>query len=147
MTTTNIVKIDMTNAGLMKNVDPDVFDYEIDPQQLDAFLGDPRHVLFVALDGDLVVGMASGFEYFHPDKKPQMFINEVGVASSHRRQGIGRSLVESLIAESRHRGCVYAWLGTEHDNHPAQACFSSVPDGEEAQSFLLYEWDFEDSPN
>ena len=147
MMTTDIVKIESHNAVLLQNVDRDVFDYEIDPVQLKAFMDDPRHVLFVAVEGNLVIGMASGVEYFHPDKKPQMFINEVGVAATHHRQGIGRSLVNSVIAEAKSRGCVYAWLGTEHENHPAQACFGSVPDGAEPQSFLLYEWDFENSPN
>jgi aminoglycoside 6'-N-acetyltransferase I len=35
----------------------------------------------------LVVGMASAFEYFHPGKPPQMFVNEVGVTPAHQRRG------------------------------------------------------------
>jgi hypothetical protein len=38
---------------------------------LAAFVTDPHHVMVLAVDGDTVVGMASGIEYFHPDKALQ----------------------------------------------------------------------------
>jgi len=132
------------NAHLLGRVAPDVFDNPINAQQLRAFLDDERHILFVALDEDTVVGMASAVEYFHPDKEPQLWINEVGVAPTHRRLGIGRRLVESMLDIAKERGCVFMWLGTDNDNKAAQRCFGSVPDGEEPQPFLLYEWDLED---
>lgn len=142
--TIDIVALSAANTSLLERVAVDVFDNAIDASQVDAFVADPRHVMFLALDGDLVVGMASAVEYFHPDKRPQMWINEVGVASTHRRRGIGRALTESLINEARSRGCVFAWLGTDIGNDAGQACFRSVPGVEPAQSFLLYEWDLEE---
>jgi ribosomal protein S18 acetylase RimI-like enzyme len=139
-----IVRVSRANAALLDRVADDVFDEPIRPAWLTAFLDDPRHVMFVAVADGAVVGMTTGFEYFHPDKPPQLFINEVGVAPSHQRRGLGRRLTEALIEEARRRGCVYAWLGTATDNAPAQACFASIPDGAAPQSFLLYEWDLED---
>lgn len=136
-----IQQLGTDNANLLQTVDPDVFDHAIIPEQLQAFLEDPRHVLFVASDAEQVIGMASAFEYFHPDKQSQLFINEVGVARSHQNQGIGRKLVAALIGVAKNRGCVYAWLGTENNNVAAQACFGAVPGGSEPQPFLLYEWD------
>ena len=100
--------------------------------------------MFVAVDESLVVGMASAVEYFHPDKQPQLWINEVGVALTHRRQGIGRRMVQALLEEAEQRGCVFAWLGTDIDNKPAQACFGSVADAEDPQTFFLYEWELQD---
>lgn len=132
------------NASLLEDIADEVFDHPIKPASLDDFLQDPRHVMFVAVDRSQVVGMASGVEYFHPDKSPQFWINEVGVAATHRSRGIGRTLVATMANHARERGCSYAWLGTEADNQPAQRCFGSVPDGEEPQPFLLYEWDLED---
>ena len=131
----------LENATLLERLAPDVFDNAIDADQLAMFLKDPRHIMFVAEDQGTVVGMASAVEYFHPDKKPQLWVNEVGVASTHRRLGIGRSLVSAVLDEAEGRGCVFAWLGTDIDNEAAQACFGSVPDGEKPQNFLLYEWD------
>lgn len=138
-----IVLLSNANAELLKDIAPQVFDYEINPQYLEAFLGDPCHIMYLAVDNKVVVGMASAVEYFHPDKPPQLWINEVGVAVSHRKRGIGRQLVQELVASAKDRGCVYAWLGTDTDNVAAQACFSSVPEGEPPQPFLLYEWELE----
>lgn len=140
-----IERLTEQNANWLDERAAEVFDNPIRADSLAAFLADPRHVMFFAREGTLVVGMASAVEYFHPDKSPQLWINEVGVSPSHRRRGIGRRLVQALIEHARARGCVYAWLGTDQDNQPAQACFSSVPDGEPAEAFLLYEWELIDS--
>ena len=82
-----IVELDRVNAGLLGSIATEVFDHPIDPQQLEAFLADPRHLMVLAVDAGAVVGMASAVEYFHPDKPPQLWINEVGVTPTHRRQG------------------------------------------------------------
>lgn len=141
--TTDIRLLTQSNAALLNDVAPDVFDNAIDPASLAAFLADPRHVMFVAVHDGVVVGMASAFEYFHPDKQPQMFVNEVGVSPAHQRRGIGRKLVQALLDTARARGCVFAWLGTSSDNTAAQACFAAVPGAAPAQPFLLYEWDLD----
>ncbi|MBI1385284.1 MAG: GNAT family N-acetyltransferase [Rhizobiales bacterium] len=142
--TVRILRLDEGNAGCLDRLDPDVFDGPIDPVELARFLADPRHLMVVAIADGLVVGMASAFEYFHPDKRPQMFINEVGVSSAFQRKGIGRRLTGALVEIARERGCAYAWLGTEVDNAAAQACFAAVPDGEPPRPFLLYDWELED---
>jgi aminoglycoside 6'-N-acetyltransferase I len=129
------------NAELLWHIAADVFDDEIIPAQLETFLADPRHLMILAVDNGTVVGMASAFEYVHPDKRPQLFINEVSVAPDYRMQGIGRRLVESLIVQAKDRSCNYAWLGTDADNVAGQACFGSVAGVKEPQPFLLYEWD------
>ncbi len=137
----DIERLRPDNASLLDNVAPDVFDHPIEGESLAAFVDDARHVMFLALDGDVVVGMVSAVEYFHPDKSSQLWINEIGVAPTHQRQGIGRSLVRAMLADGRTRGCSSAWLGTDLDNAAAQACFESAA-GEKAPSpFLMYEWD------
>jgi len=139
-----IVLLSKTNSWLLFNLGPEVFDEAIQPGFLNAFLDDRRHVMFLAIENETVVGMASAVEYFHPDKPAQLWINEVGVAVTHRRRGIGRRLVQALIAEAERRGCVYVWLGTGTDNVAGKACFGSIPGVEEPQPFLLYEWELED---
>ena len=131
------------NANVLDNVAPDVFDHAIIPVQLAAFLDDPRHLLLVALNDGTVVGMATGVEYFHPDKPPQLFINEVGVTPKMQRQGIGRRLVTALLNAGKERGCSYAWVGTETDNEIAKACYAGVPGASEDDPFVLYEWELE----
>jgi aminoglycoside 6'-N-acetyltransferase I len=139
--THDIRRLTAANAALLDSLAPDVFDNPVDPTSLQAFLADPRHVLIVALDGDAVVGMATAFEYFHPDKPPQMFINEVGVAPPHQRRGVGRKLVEAMLLEARTRGCSTAWVATDEDNAAARALYACVRGSAEPQRALLYEWE------
>ncbi|MGE0373252.1 MAG: GNAT family N-acetyltransferase [Gammaproteobacteria bacterium] len=85
------------NMQCLDRLAPEVFDNAIDQVQLGRFLGDPRHVMLVAIEDGLVVGMASGVEYFHPDMPPQMWINEVVVSPACQRRGIGRALTTALV--------------------------------------------------
>ncbi len=142
--TSHIQQLTSANLDALRRIAPDVFDHDVDDEQARAFVDDPRHVMFIAVNADTVVGMASAVEYFHPDKPPQLWINEIGVTPSHRRQGIGRGLIQALLAEAKSRGCAYAWLGTDVDNDVAQACFGSVPRGAAPQPFLLFEWDLDE---
>lgn len=139
-----IIELNDGNSGFLDALAPDVFDHPVDPTQLKNFIGDPRHVMMLAVEDGLVVGMASAVEYFHPDKQPQLWINEVGVSPAYRRRGIGRRLTTALVDFAVQRGCSYAWLGTDLKNIAAQACFASVANVEWPQRFLLYEWDFEE---
>lgn len=136
-----IVQLCPENSRLVFSAAEEVFDNAICQSQLDAFLNCPRHLMVLAVEEGLVVGMASAVEYFHPDKQPQLWINEVGVTPTRRNEGIGRKLIQSLINIGKERGCAYVWLGTERNNLPAQRCFASVPNGECPSEFLLYEWD------
>jgi len=113
-------------AGILANLAPDVFDNPINPEWCVEFFADPRHHLVVALDGDLVVGMASGVHYLHPDKAPQLFINEVAVASTHAGQGIGRTLVKTLVEHGRTIGCHEAWVLTSPSNEAAKRMYRAA---------------------
>jgi aminoglycoside 6'-N-acetyltransferase I len=64
--------------------------------------------------------------YVHPDKPPELWVNEVGVAPSHQGHGIGRSLLRALFAHGRALGCAEAWLGTEESNAAARRLYASV---------------------
>jgi ribosomal protein S18 acetylase RimI-like enzyme len=125
-----------TDAAVLDRVAADVFDGPIDPRWTSRFLADPRHHLVVALDDGVVVGMASAVDYVHPDKAPQLWINEVGVAPSHRRRGIGRRLVDALLERGRALECTEAWLGTEEDNLAARRLYESA--GSVSEPFVLY---------
>ena len=132
----DILLLRADNAHLLQRVAADVFDEQIDERWTRRFLQDASHHMMLAIDDDVVVGMASAVDYVHPDKAPQLWINEVGVASSHRRRGIGRMLIDALLAHGRTLGCTEAWLGTEHDNVPARALYESA--GSKPEPFVLY---------
>lgn len=121
-------------AALLDQVAPDVFDNPVDARYTAEFLRDPRHHLAIALDGELVVGFASGVIYVHPDKPPELWINEVGVAATHRRLGLATRLIQALFQVARSEGCREAWVLTERPNAPAMGLYASmggrIPDEE-----------------
>lgn len=113
------------DAGRLAHVAEDVFDLPVDDALWAEFLADPRHHLAVATDDGVVVGMASGVHYVHPDKPPQLFINEVGVAESHRGRGIAKQLLERLLQVGREQGCTEAWVLTDRGNAPAMRLYEA----------------------
>lgn len=129
--------VEVTNPALLANV-ADVFDNPVDEQLTAEFVSDPRHHLVVALDGNLVVGMCSGVHYVHPDKPAELWINEVGVAETHWRRGIGRQLVEKMLGVGRRLGIAQAWVLTERSNVAATALYASVPGSEPPEDCVLY---------
>lgn len=137
-----IRKLVSGDEAVLSNVAPGVFDEAIRPDLAKRFLATPNYRIFVALDGDLVVGMATGFTHFHPDKDEEFFVNELGVDDGYRRRGIGQRLLEALLAEAKTMGCPDAWLGTEHVNGPALALYRKImrgEDTEEPMSVFTYE--------
>ncbi|MEM8641607.1 MAG: GNAT family N-acetyltransferase [Cyanobacteria bacterium P01_G01_bin.54] len=130
---------------ILRQVAPDVFDNPVDPALAVEFLTDPRHHLVVALDGQTVVGMASAVDYVHPDKSVALWINEVGVSPAYQRQGIGRQLLETLLALGRELGCEAAWLGAESDNVAANALYRAA--GGKPRLFVMYSFELADDPS
>ncbi len=128
------------NAALLDRVDEDVFDDAIQPAWLAQFLATPNHLLVVAVavaEGE-VIGMASGFTHSHPDKPLQLFINEVGVAGRFQRQGIGRSLVDAMLAKGRELGCHEAWTLTEAGNTPARLLYAATGGQEAREAAVVF---------
>ena len=73
-----------------------------------------------------VVGFASGVHYVHPDKPAELWINEVGVAPSHQRRGLGKRLLHAIFARGRELGCREAWVLTSHANGPAVRLYEAA---------------------
>ena len=123
---TTIRVLHSNEAAVLDNVAPDVFDHGIDPRWLAEFFADPRHHLAVAIDDGRVVGMASGVHYVHPDKAPELWVNEVGVSETHRGQGIGRRLLAALLEHGAALGCHEAWVLTSPENTPAVRMYTAA---------------------
>jgi aminoglycoside 6'-N-acetyltransferase I len=121
----NIAILNRDDQDTLTRVAPGVFDHRLRPQACAEFLSDARHHIAVAIDAGTVVGMASGVHYGHPDKAPQLWINEVGVAPTHRNQGLGKQLLLALLDVGRKVGCVEAWVLTDRANQPAMRVYES----------------------
>ena len=133
------------DAEVLRNVAPDVFDGPIDPELTAEFLADPRHHLAVAIDHGLVVGMASGVHYVHPDKPAELWVNEVGIAPTYHGRGLGRRVMAALLSHGRTLGCIEAWVLTHHENAAARRMYAAVG-GMEADTPLLIAFALVDDP-
>ncbi len=116
-------RIGANDAAVFTSIAPDVFDEPVDPKLLASFLTAPGHLMLLALDGDLVVGQCAAVIHRHPDKPAELYIDEVGTAATHRRQGIARAMLGEMFAWGREFGCTEAWLGTDLDNDAANALY------------------------
>lgn len=123
--------------AVLTHVAPDVFDHPVHAGWSTSFLADPRHHLVVAMDAGVVVGMASGVHYVHPDKPPELWVNEVGVAFAYRQQGVGAALLDALFVHARTLGCTEAWVLTDEKNTAARRLYARVG-GVEAEGKPVY---------
>ncbi|HEY7501914.1 MAG TPA: GNAT family N-acetyltransferase [Vicinamibacterales bacterium] len=126
---------------VLAKVAPGVFDDPLHPRAAAEFLRDPRHHIVVAIDGDVVVGFASAVHYVHPDKpSPELWINELGVVSSHQRRGIATAVLQKLLGHARELGCAAAWVLTERANEGAIRLYASSGGIEAPESTVMFEF-------
>lgn len=124
------------DVRVLTNVAAGVFDDAIDPVRAEEFLADPRHHVVVAVEEFLVVGFVSAVHYVHPDKPlPELWINEVSVAETHRRRGVAKRLLNSMLEVGRAAGCVEAWVLTDPENTAGRRLYSAL--GSEAPAAQL----------
>ena len=131
-----------TDGDVLQKVAEGVFDDPLDPTAAAEFLADDRHHLAVAIADGLVVGFISAVHYVHPDKPaPELWINEVGVAPTHQRQGVARKMMETVLAEARRLGCSGAWVLTERANTAAMHLYAQCGGSEAPQDTVMFEFD------
>jgi GNAT superfamily N-acetyltransferase len=105
------------DEDVLRRAAPGVFDDPVLAGPTHDFLSDPRHRLAVALDDGMVVGFVSAVE---------LWINEVGVAETHRACGIGKALLAAILARAGENGSSEAWVLTERANAAAMRLYASA---------------------
>jgi ribosomal protein S18 acetylase RimI-like enzyme len=123
-----------------------LFDHPADPDATRRFLSEPTHHLLIAYDGGgAPVGFVSGVETTHPDKGTEMFLYELSVDPPARRRGVGSTLVETLGALARERGCYSMWVLADADNEAALATYLRAG-GRAASRPVMLDSDFRVGP-
>lgn len=126
------------DVEVLEHVVEGVFDAEVRREWARAFLTESNHRIVVALEDGMVVGMATAVRYVHPDKPPELWINEVGVAPGFRSRGIGGRLLDALLDEGRASGCGEAWVLADPDNGAAEALYAGR--GGRRSDASMYAW-------
>lgn len=129
------------DGKLLLNVAPGVFDDTPKAHLAAEFLNDPRHHLVVAIDFDQVVGFVSALHYVHPDKSAELWLNEVAVAPTHQNQGVGRLMLENMLALGNQLGCRCAWVLTDRANVPAMRLYAAAGGAEAPNPSILFEFE------
>jgi ribosomal protein S18 acetylase RimI-like enzyme len=114
------------DESILTRVAPGVFDNPIVSELAAEFLADNRHHIAVAIEDGLVVGFASAVHYVHPDKRPELWINEVAIAATHRRRGLGKAVLEALLDLGRALNCTEAWVLTDQSNLAAMKFYAAL---------------------
>jgi GNAT superfamily N-acetyltransferase len=135
------------DAAVLERVAADVFDDQIDARRMEEFRADPRHHLAVAVDGGVVVGFVSAVHYVHPDKpRPELWINEVSVAETHRRHGRGIQLLQCVLDLARGLGFGEAWVLTERENEAAMRLYSTAAGPEAPTDSVMFDFPLDEDP-
>jgi GNAT superfamily N-acetyltransferase len=77
-----------------------------------AFLADPSALAVVALEDETVTGWAWGHELGRPDGLRRFILEELETEEAARRDGVGRLLLDAVVAHARERGLTAMWLYT-----------------------------------
>ena len=128
-----------TSTALLEQVAEDVFDDDIDPEQVAAYLAEPGHLMVVATVDGQVVGQCQAVVHRHVDKPDELYIDNLGVAPAFKRQGIARRMVDEILAWGREFGCRTAWVLTEPDNAEGRGFYEAR--GASAVPALMYEYE------
>jgi aminoglycoside 6'-N-acetyltransferase I len=139
--TIEIIRLSADNTSLLDQLAEEVFDADIVPARLAAYLAHETNLMFLAVADGLVVGQVAACIHRHPDQATELYVDNLGVAEAFRRQGIARRLIEAMLDLGRSLGCEEWWVGTEADNVPARRLYETF--GEEAVLAAFYEFDLD----
>ncbi|MEO8424133.1 MAG: GNAT family N-acetyltransferase [Actinomycetota bacterium] len=117
------------------------FDFGVLADETRRFLTDERHHLLLGYADDQPAGFVSAVEVFHPDKRCELFLNEIGVVDNARRRGVARALIEELKRLGRERGCMSMWVLTDEDNEAAMGLYRNTGGTWDGTPHVMFEYD------
>jgi GNAT superfamily N-acetyltransferase len=105
--------------------------YPGEPERIRKFLLDRfehnQSVIFVALDGDRMVGFTQLYPSFSSGSLARIFVlNDLFVDPGIRRRGVGRSLLQAAAHYGRRVGALRLTLATETTNMSAQSLYETL---------------------
>lgn len=144
----NVIRVTKNDVSILNDLlthHIDHTDKQAEPpslSHLEELLSDDRSYLLAAIHGDTVTGYTLAYRF------PSLYASEylaylydIEVSLYYRKQGIGRRLVETLLAHLKADGVKEVWLGTAVDNVEGQALFRStgaVKSGETFNDYTYY---------
>jgi GNAT superfamily N-acetyltransferase len=88
--------------------------------------GQPDQVVYVAVDGDQIVGVVHAAERTHFTGQVDAYVGELITAAGHERRGIARALMRAAEDWGAARGLEHLSLDTGMANHTARAFYAAL---------------------
>jgi len=137
------VRIEFYNRQLAKEV-VKTFYKPTEEKTNESFFLNKNNYLYVAMDNNQIVGQIYGYVLDRLEtSKQKIFIYAVDVVETHRKQGIGRRLIETFLNPFQMGKHTDAFVLTNKENESAIALYLKTggkkvvhSDGEP----LLYQW-------
>jgi aminoglycoside 3-N-acetyltransferase I len=105
---------------------------------LDELLGGPTFIALVALSGEDVVGGLAAYELRKFEQaRSEVYIYDLAVSESHRRQGIATSLIDQLRTIAKERGAYVVFVQADLVDAPAIALYTKLGTREDVLHFDL----------
>jgi ribosomal protein S18 acetylase RimI-like enzyme len=105
-----------------------------------AFVQSPGTIAFIAVDDHEVQGWCWGYLLARPDGTAMLYLHNLEVAESYRRQGIGRGLLRSFMEAGVQFGAAKMFLITGEDNAAARSLYESMGAGPATQGPTVSYW-------
>ncbi len=107
-----------------------------DADYLQALLSDPNFIALAAMDGEQVVGGLAAYVLRKFEQaRSEVYIYDLAVQESHRRQGVATALIEALKPIARAQGAWVIFVQADHGDDPAIALYESLGEREEVLHF------------
>ncbi|MEU8222674.1 GNAT family N-acetyltransferase [Kribbella sp. NPDC048915] len=128
--------VQVPDADLLARAVHTFMEVEAGPEYLDA----PSALAFVATAGDDIAGWCWGHHLARPDGESMLYVHQLEVSASHRRKGIGRSLLVAFMDAGRAAGANKMFLTTGEGNASARALYDSLGGGLAMQGPTVNYW-------
>jgi aminoglycoside 3-N-acetyltransferase I len=103
---------------------------------LKTLLGKPHFIALAALDGDEVIGGLAAYELEKFERaRTEIYIYDLAVKESHRRQGVATALIRALQKIAKDRGAYVIYVQADPGDEAAIALYESLGTREDVHHF------------
>jgi ribosomal protein S18 acetylase RimI-like enzyme len=111
-------------------------DQQPNDEYLERLLGGEAFIALAAMDNDVVVGGIAAYVLPKFEQaRSELYIYDLAVSESHRRQGIAEAMLKEMQAIARARGAYVVFVQADHGDEPAIALYSKIGIREEVLHF------------